>query len=147
MKILDERFGIFGWQRKHEFINGKEYCTVSVRSENGEWVSKQDCGTESNAEREKGQSSDAFKRACFNWGIGRELYTAPFIWIKKDKVSLSEKNGKIMTYDKFSVEKIQYENRKITAIAIWNDTQGRRAFVWQDPSYKTEKNATLPNGQ
>ncbi|NOW12590.1 hypothetical protein B0H35_000004 [Clostridium acetobutylicum] len=45
------------------------------------WISKQDVGTESNTEKEKGQASDSFKRACFNFGIGRELYTSPFIWI------------------------------------------------------------------
>ncbi len=77
MRILDEMFTPFGWQRHHETINGKEFCTVSVKSETGEWIEKQDCGTESNTEKEKGQSSDAFKRACFNWGIGeRTVYCA-----------------------------------------------------------------------
>ena len=81
MNILDETFGITGWQRKHELINGALFCTVSIKGENGEWISKQDVGVESYTEAVKGAASDSFKRPCFNIGIGRELYTAPFIWI------------------------------------------------------------------
>lgn len=77
---LNEVVGIFGWKREHVFIDEKNYCTVSLKDpESGEWVSKQDVGTESKTEAEKGQSSDAFKRACFNWGIGLELYNMPVI--------------------------------------------------------------------
>ena len=73
MNILDETFGIAGWQRKHELINGALFCTVSIKDENGEWISKQDVGVESYTEAVKGAASDSFKRACFNIGIGREL--------------------------------------------------------------------------
>lgn len=80
MKILDETVGPENWKRSHELINGNLFCNVSLWDEGKkEWVTKQDVGTESYTEKEKGQASDAFKRACFNWGIGRELYTAPFI--------------------------------------------------------------------
>ena len=83
MRMLDEVFGPTNWKRSHEVINGSLFCTLSIwDSEKKEWVGKQDVGTESYTEKEKGQASDAFKRAGFNWGIGRELYTAPFIWIK-----------------------------------------------------------------
>lgn len=92
MNILDETFGITGWKRHHELINGSLFCTVSIRDENGEWISKQDVGVESYTEAVKGAASDSFKRACFNIGIGRELYTAPFIWIPSDKVSIAEDN-------------------------------------------------------
>lgn len=79
-RILDETFTPFGWRRTHQCIDGKLYCTVEVwDSAKGQWVAKQDVGTESYSEKEKGQASDSFKRACFNWGVGRELYTAPFI--------------------------------------------------------------------
>ena len=82
MRLLDEFFGPTNWKRSHELINGNLFCTVSIwDNEKKEWVSKQDVGTESNTEKEKGQASDAFKRACFNWGIGRELYSAPFIYM------------------------------------------------------------------
>lgn len=80
--ILDETVGSMSWQRRHEVINGNLFCSVGIHcKELDEWIWKQDVGVESYTEKEKGQASDAFKRACFNWGIGRELYTAPFIWI------------------------------------------------------------------
>ena len=82
MKILDELYGPMGWKRTHQLIGDRLYCTIEVRDpETHEWIAKQDVGTESNTEPEKGQASDAFKRAGFNWGIGRELYTAPKIQV------------------------------------------------------------------
>jgi hypothetical protein len=88
-KILDETFGIFGWKRSHQCIDGNLYCTVEILDkDSGEWIAKQDVGTMSCSEKEKGQASDSFKRACFNWGIGRELYTAPFIWIPAGKADM-----------------------------------------------------------
>lgn len=116
MSLLDEEVGVFGWQREHNFKDGKLYCKVSIYDEGTEcWVSKEDVGTESNTEAEKGQASDAFKRACVNWGIGRELYTAPFIWVKLGMEDIS--NNKIIT--KFIVKEIGYNaNREITKLVI-----------------------------
>lgn len=83
--ILDETVGAFGWQRKHYELKGNMYCSLGIKNEEtNEWVWKDDCGAESNTEKEKGEASDSFKRACVNWGIGRELYTAPFIWISEN---------------------------------------------------------------
>lgn len=131
MKILDETVGAENWKRSHELINGNLFCNVSIWDEGKkEWVTKQDVGTESYTEKEKGQASDAFKRACFNWGIGRELYTAPFIWIKSGDVTLAQKNGKSTTYDKFSVEQIIVENGEIKALSIRNDSQHKRVFLF-----------------
>ena len=88
-KILDETFTPFGWRRTHQSIDGNLYCTVEIwDKEKQQWISKQDVGTVSYSEKEKGQASDSFKRTCFNWGIGRELYTAPFIWISAENVSI-----------------------------------------------------------
>lgn len=82
MAILDETYGEFGWQNDYKEIKGNMYCGIAVLNEtSGDWVWKWDCGTESFTEKEKGEASDAFKRAGFRWGIGRELYTAPFIWL------------------------------------------------------------------
>lgn len=121
MKILDETFGMFGWEREHEVIDGNLYCTVRVWDDNNKrWISKQDVGTESNTEKEKGQASDSFKRACFNFGIGRELYTAPFIWIPASKG--------YSKYEKFKVKEIGYnENREIDLLLIV-DSKGQEAF-------------------
>lgn len=114
MRILDEVYGVMNWQRRHEVINGNLFCTISVwDSEKSQWVSKQDVGTESNAEAEKGQASDAFKRAGFAWGIGRELYDSPFIWI----------SGKVSKYDRFHVTDIRYDREKqeFTRLTICDD--------------------------
>lgn len=118
--ILDETFGIFGWQRKHYELKGNIYCSVGIYdSTNNQWIWKDDCGTESNAEKEKGEASDSFKRACFNWGIGRELYTSPFIYIRGNT---EQKNGKyISTIKRFKVISIDYEAGKIKYLAIQGD--------------------------
>ena len=130
MNILDETFGITGWQRKHELINGALFCTVSIQGDNGEWISKQDVGVESYTEAVKGAASDSFKRACFNLGIGRELYTAPFIWIKSDKVNIEEENGKLKVRDSFFVSYISYDEagRVIKSLEIRNQ---RKEVVYQ----------------
>lgn len=131
MKILDETVGRQNWQRSHEVINGNLFCNVSIYDEEKkEWVKKQDVGTETYTEKEKGQASDSFKRACFNWGIGRELYTAPFIWIPPDKFTLTEKRGGgKTTYDKFVVTQIIIEDGVIKAIAIKNISMNKMAFA------------------
>lgn len=136
MRILDETVGADRWQRMHELINGNLFCNVGINFPSPEgfehWVWKQDVGTESYTEKEKGQASDAFKRACFNWGIGRELYTAPFIWIPSSKglVTLVDgKNGKKTTYDKFKVTQIIIDDGVIVALAIKNTSLGKMAFA------------------
>lgn len=120
MRILDEVYGAMNWQRHHEVINNNLFCTISVwDSEKSQWVSKQDVGTESNAEAEKGQASDAFKRAGFAWGIGRELYDAPFIFIQ----------APIDKYDRFTVKEIKYdkEKREFTSLVIV-DKKGKERY-------------------
>lgn len=128
MNILDETFGSLNWRRDHAFIDGKCYCTVSVWDESkSQWVSKQDVGTESNQDAEKGQASDAFKRACFNWGIGRELYTAPFVFIPESKCNIvqngTDRNGKaiFVCKDNFSVKSIEIKDKVIVGLSIIND--------------------------
>ena len=139
MAILDETVGAENWQREHYECKGNLFCRVGINVNTktilGEvgmvdvldrWVWKSDCGVESNTEAQKGEASDSFKRACFNWGIGRELYTAPFLWIPATNCHIVEagkdKYGKpiFKCYDKFAVEKILIENKRITALSIIN---------------------------
>lgn len=135
MNILDETVGASNWQREHYECKGNLFCRVGIKVEypkslEKEWVWKSDCGTESNTEAQKGEASDSFKRACFNWGIGRELYTSPFLWIPADKCNIKEgRNGSKQCNDKFEVEKIIIENKQIVALAIKNNTKGCRAYV------------------
>lgn len=121
--ILDETVTPMHWKREHTRDNRN--CIVSIWSDElKQWISKEDTGTESNTEREKGLASDSFKRACFNWGIGRELYTAPFIWIQKGDFTL--KDGKC--YDRFTVHGIGYTNGVITGLEIKNQKLNKIVF-------------------
>lgn len=143
--ILDETVGAMNWQRHHSRDNAN--CTVSIwDEEKKQWIEKEDTGTESNTEKEKGLASDSFKRACFNWGIGRELYTAPFIYVDGTKCNIYEDKGKLKCKDKFVVEKIAYDdNRNIVAIVIKNATEGKWCFsmgngnAYTKPVKKKEK--------
>lgn len=131
MRILDETFGVMGWRDSYQSINGELFCTIEIwDAEKSQWVAKQSNGTPSNMEAEKGRASDAFKRAGFMLGIGRELYTAPFIWVPADKCNIKQgKNGRMQCYDNFRCEKVRIESGQITGLSIYNDTKGCRAFV------------------
>ena len=137
--ILDETVGAFGWMRQHTRDNAN--CIVSIWDEKkGQWILKEDTGTESNTEKEKGLASDSFKRACFNWGIGRELYTAPFIWINPEGcTALKQDRDKWKCYDKFEVQKIIIENKKIVALAIMNSKTRKNVYQWQDPVWQKKQ--------
>ena len=132
--ILDETVGPLNWQRSHSRDNAN--CTVSIwDNEKKQWISKEDTGKESFTEAEKGLASDSFKRACFNWGIGRELYTAPFIWIssgdcKVSKTGRQDRNGKdIYTcYDRFRVSRIGYDNEKNINELVIKDKNGKVVY-------------------
>lgn len=129
MTLLDEIVKPENWQRNHELINGNLFCNVGIKID-GEWIWKQDVGKVSNTEAEKGQASDAFKRACVNWGIGRELYTAPFIWVGAENVNIVDgKNGKKSTFDTFKVKDISYnDKREIISLTIVNDKRNKVVY-------------------
>lgn len=133
MRILDETFGITGWQRSHDVVNGNLFCTVEIwDGEKNMWIRKQDVGTESNTEKEKGEASDSFKRACFNIGIGRELYTSPFVWI-------TPLSGENLKYAKFHVSHIKYnEFREITELDI-SDEKGNLRFSTNKSNVKNSE--------
>ena len=127
MKILDEVFGPMNWRRTHEVVNGNLFCNIDLWDDTKkEWVRKQDVGVESNTEKEKGQASDAFKRAGFNVGIGRELYTGPFIYVElSDNEYYSDgQNGRKEVFKcysnvRFSVSRVSYnERREINDLVI-----------------------------
>ncbi len=148
-RILDETFGLFGWKRSHQCIDGNLYCTVAVYDkETGEWVAKQDVGTMGYAEKEKSQASDSFKRACFNWGIGRELYTAPFIWVPAAGISIKRNGDKLYCSDHFSVRSIAYNgDREIARLVITNDSnQGQVVYEMKATAEKPKKNTASGSG-
>lgn len=136
MNILDETLGAMNWQRDHKELKGNIYCGVSVwDAEKSQWITKWDCGAESMADAEKGEASDSFKRACFNIGIGRELYTSPTIWIDLDanEFEVSKTNtGKEIAKSKniyLHVSSISYHDGKINGLVI-KDSHGKVRFKY-----------------
>lgn len=148
-RILDEAVGNENWDCDYSEVHGMLFCTVGIRCElpSGEtsWVYKSDTGSPSNMEPEKGYSSDCFKRACTKWGIGRELYTAPFIWVDKgmlQKHEYNQKRGKWTCNDKFHVSRIKVDDGRITDLAIAN----QHDFTVYQMRSATKKRANGGNG-
>jgi len=141
MKILDETFGAMNWQRKHRVVNGNLFCDVQIWDEDKEqWITKEDVGVESRSEAEKGQASDSFKRACFNVGIGRELYTSPFVWVSLNPDETYKKKDKyrLKSSVNFEVKDIGYnEDREINQLVIV-DQNGNQRYSLDNSSKQTE---------
>lgn len=141
MRMLDELFTPLGWQRRHELINNSLFCTVSIYDgERGLWVEKQDVGVQSFVEKQKGEASDAFKRACTNWGIGRELYTQPpiFIGLEEKELSVREGSNGQKSYSLkrrvcFSAVKLEVDPQQAITELVIADQDGVERFAWQRP--------------
>jgi len=150
--ILDETVGAENWQCEYDVINGQLFCTVSIWDEGkSQWIRKQDVGSPSNVEAEKGRSSDALKRACFRWGIGKELYSSPRIWVYAQNrdgtqnCNISQgQNGKYQCYDPFSVDSIEIRDHEIVSVSIRNDNTGRVVFYWSKAGYQSEARTGEP---
>lgn len=157
MNILDETIGAENWQRDHKEIKGNLYCGVGIKRECvDEFVWKWDCGTESNTEKEKGEASDSFKRACVNWGIGRELYTSPVIKVFCE--TIEEKFGNKTTYKlpntekfrKFKVAEIAYNNNREISKLVIVDEKGVQVYpsntqATPKPAPKADEKTELVN--
>lgn len=145
MKILDETVGAENWQREHYDCKGNLFCRVGIKCGEG-WIWKADCGTESNVEKEKGEASDSFKRACVNWGIGRELYDAPWIFVPMigdDGKPNYRFNDRGKPVGKFKVQYLRIENDKVIALAIDNLSLHRSVFTFED-CFPEETKEPLP---
>ena len=165
MNRLDAVYGVEGWQKKFEVINGNLFCSVGVWSEKAkEWIWKQDVGTESNTEKEKGQASDAFKRACFNLGIGRELYDYPVISIKLNPNEFELKDGKVYPTFNFKLKswnweslfneqnvliKLQCKDQNNTIRFTWNKGQTTEPTTEPktEPKVEPKKHVTMTDQQ
>lgn len=142
MAVLDETYGPTNWKREHTEIGGKLFCTISVWNKESGWVSKQDVGVESNMDATKGEASDAFKRAGFNWGIGRELYTAPFIFVQLEPGEYKTgHNGKQQATFQFAltVKEIAYNDKEEIQTLVLVDRKGRERFT-----FGKNANASVP---
>ena len=142
MNRLDAVYGVEGWQKKYQGINDNLYCSVGLWSnERKEWIWKEDVGTESNTEKEKGQASDAFKRACFNLGIGRELYDYPVIQVKLNADEFEVKNDKAFATWNFKLKEwkwySEFTDGKITYLGARDQNQKVR-FTWGELQTKKQ---------
>lgn len=133
MAILDETVGALNWQRTH--FRDNRNCQVRIlNEETSEWVGKEDTGTESNTESEKGLASDSFKRACVNWGIGRELYTAPDVIIWEGNYI----NDAGKCFERFRVAKMEVAEGEIIELVIV-DSKGKECFTWSMSGARAER--------
>lgn len=138
--ILDETVGSENWTNRFYECKGNLYCSLGIRNNADEpFVFKDDCGAESYTEKEKGEASDAFKRAGFKWGIGRELYTAPFIWVKGTDCNI--KDGKCC--DTFYVKHIKIEDKKIVQLVIFNDKTKQDCFTYGMPKINSSPSSSM----
>ena len=146
--LLDETVTPIGWQNDFKIVDGVLYGGIGIltpvelsfpdgtNQTTTEWIWKWDAGTESNTEAEKGRASDAVKRAGFKWGIGRELYSAPFVFIPKGKCNIRENNGRFQCFDNFEVLGIAYdEQERIKYLRI--GLNGATVYEWGDPGEAT----------
>jgi hypothetical protein len=135
MNRLDAVYGVGYWQKKYDVINDNLFCSVGVwNKELNQWVWVQDVGTESMAEKEKGQASDAFKRACFNLGIGRELYDYPIIQVKLESNEFEVKNDRAFATFNFKLKDWIWfsqfdENGKLNYLGA-KDQNGKARFQY-----------------
>lgn len=144
--LLDETVGPFNWQNDFKLVDGVLYGGIGILHTAGdfiEWAWKWDAGTESNTEAEKGRASDAFKRAGFKWGIGRELYSAPFTFIPAGKCNIKKSDsGRLSCFDEFEVGAIDYdEQERICYLVI--TLKGVTVFEWGEPPRKQDPNVYI----
>ncbi len=137
MNVLDESVGSSNWQRHHTRNNAN--CIISIWDEDKkQWIEKEDTGTETYSEKEKGIASDSFKRAGFNWGIGRELYTAPFIYISSNILEVENYNGKYKPsgFPALRVSKVKTTKDKVIRQLEIRDKNDNVMYSWIDPRNK-----------
>lgn len=132
MEMLDTYVGPMNWQRHHVEIKGAMHCIISIYDEDKKvWIEKDDAGTPGSLEPAKTEASDSFKRAATNWGIGRELYTAPRIVIPTEALSVARSaSGVLYCTTNFDVRSYLVENNKIVALAIGNKDTRKLLFVY-----------------
>lgn len=137
--ILDETVGQFNWQKRYYQVKNTMICEIGIyNEERNEWVWKGDAGDESNTEAIKGEASDSFKRAGFAWNICRSLYSAPFIWIKKDQDNDPKKSH-------YSVKEIDYQNNEISKLVIANDKTKQVVFSMGKTEKVSQTTQKAPN--
>lgn len=141
MRVLDETVGAENWQCRFYECKNILFCSIGIKC-GDEWIWKDNAGAPSATEAEKGNASDGIKRSGFMWGIGRELYTAPFIWVDAKDCNLTQNNGKWQCFDTFSVNHMEVKEGRITELQIINEKT--RKIVFSRGSKKAEPPTPAP---
>lgn len=133
MNRLDEVCGPH-WQDKYELIDNQLFCSIGIKIDN-EWMWRQDVGTESTTEKTKGRASDAFKRAGFRWGIGRELYDFPVISVKLEQNEYKVENNRAKATWNLKLSDWKWslssgENGEVLKLEAL-DNNGKRRFTYE----------------
>ena len=140
MALLDEVVGVGNWQREHKILGNDIYCRVGIyNQELKEWIWREDAGAEANTEVEKSKASDSFKRACVNFGLGRCLYSAPFVWINNNDTE----NPK----ERYFVKEIEYKDHKITKLLICNEKTGTLVYSYPKNAKVSQNGENATNNQ
>ena len=142
MEVLDRAVGSLNWQNTYQRDSkGVLQCSIGIYKEDilG-WVWKTSNGTESDYESEKGEYSDAFKRAGFMWGIGRQLYDFPAIWVQLAEGDYYEKEGKVKASNKLLPSEWRW-----TVSSDYQDVKAERKYgnswkiIFNSNPYKKDK--------
>ena len=118
--LLDETYGMENWMIEYKDVAGQIYGRLSVYdTETDRWVVREDTGSESNVEAEKGLASDILKRCIVRLGV-TELYSSPKIQWEDDGYGNTG----------YKVSEIEYDDRRnITHLVIVNRF-GKEQFRW-----------------
>ena len=143
-QILDETFGQFGWKNNYYQVKNTMICSVSIWDEDKhEWINKDNGGDDDfTMEQVKAECSDSMKRACFNLGIGRKLYSASKIYmvVNIDKDNDPKKSKYIVKdigYDDTSITKITIANKKTKQVVISYGTDEKVSVSSQNQGQNT----------
>jgi hypothetical protein len=150
MNMLDKIVGPTNWRDDYREIKGNLYCQIDIWDDDKkQWVSKANCGIESREDgdgnEKKGEASDAFKRAGFLWGIGRELYSAPFTFLQLPTKAKGSGFELVDRFARFEISHIAYnDKRQITALTIVNEKTKEAVYTMGKGAPKPPKPAQEP---
>jgi len=142
MAMLDDEFGQMNWQTEYKRDSkGVLQCGIGVfDSAHRHWVWKWSNGTESQTEAQKGEYSDAFKRAGFMWGIGRELYDVPTLFVTLNQDEYYMQGDKVKQSNSFQPNKWDWEITDKHIKATQNGVQ--RVYAKYDEAVEEPKPIT-----
>lgn len=107
------------WQTDFRVINDNLYGGIGIKI-GSEWVWKWDCGVESQVEKQKGEASDAIKRAAVQWGIGRDTYEMDLFRVRSSEIKTKDNRPFPIDENKKRIwDLTEYINRQLSDYPEW----------------------------